>query len=112
MEEFFVEFEFKFPVEWTPEQREELRKQEAKASNDHWDEGVILRLWRVPGRTAAIGIWRAENVTALHAVLRSLPYAQAGIADFKVMSLADHPTELEARRRAADGVEGAQRHPW
>jgi len=35
--------------------------------------GTIARIWRVPGTRGNVGIWAAEDATALHAALESLP---------------------------------------
>ena len=55
------------------------------------DEGVIRRIWRIPGRTANVGIWDAANPTALHEALSSLPMFP--YIDAKVTPLATHPLE-------------------
>ena len=36
--------------------------------------GTIRRMWRVPGRRANWGVWEAEDATALHAAIGSLPF--------------------------------------
>jgi muconolactone D-isomerase len=32
-----------------------------------------VRIWRIPGRTANVGIWEAPDATALHDLVSSLP---------------------------------------
>jgi muconolactone D-isomerase len=34
---------------------------------------TIVRIWRIPGRTANVGIWRAPDPTSLHEAIASLP---------------------------------------
>jgi muconolactone D-isomerase len=49
-----------------------------------------VRLWRIPGRTANWGLWRANDATELHDALISLP---CGPMDIEVMPLARHPND-------------------
>jgi muconolactone D-isomerase len=32
-----------------------------------------VRIWRLPGQTANVGVWAAPDATALHEVLTSMP---------------------------------------
>jgi muconolactone D-isomerase len=48
-------------------EREQRRGRELKA------DGTIQDIWRLPGRLANVGVWRAPHATALHAALTSLP---------------------------------------
>jgi muconolactone D-isomerase len=73
------------------EERSRLREAEARRGGELKEDGTIVRIWRVPGRTANIGIWCADDPTALHDVIASLPmfpYLRA-----EVTSLATHPLE-------------------
>lgn len=56
-------------------------------------DGTIVRIWRLPGQRANVGIWRAADATALHAVLETLPLRRW--LDAEVIALATH--ELEAK---------------
>lgn len=55
-------------------------------------DGTIVRIWRLPGQRANVGIWRAADATALVAALDRLPLRRWLDAD--VVALATH--ELEA----------------
>ncbi len=55
-------------------------------------EGTLVRIWRLPGERANVGIWRVPDATALHAALASL--ALWPWLDAHVVPLATH--ELEA----------------
>jgi muconolactone D-isomerase len=112
VEEFFVELEFTSLDAWPAEERDALRTEESDACVALWDEGTLLRVWRIPDQNASISIWCAESATELDGILRGLPFARAGLLGIKVTSLARHPIEAAARTRAAAGVEGARRHPW
>lgn len=48
-------------------QREQARGRELKSA------GTIVRMWRIPGCTANVGIWQAQDATELHAAITSLP---------------------------------------
>jgi muconolactone D-isomerase len=50
-----------------------LRAAEAERAGRLRDEGAIVRIWRIPGRTANVGIWEAPDATALHDLVSSLP---------------------------------------
>ena len=56
------------------------------------EEGTLVRIWRLPGQRANVGIWRAENATRLAAHLERLPLRPW--LDAEVVALATH--ELEA----------------
>lgn len=89
--EFLVRIEIALPPDLGPEQRAELQAQERRAGLALVGDGVILRIWRLPGQTANVGIWRAADATELHRHLRSLPMAPWMRAD--VTALATHPLE-------------------
>ncbi|MEJ7696693.1 MAG: muconolactone Delta-isomerase family protein [Candidatus Limnocylindrales bacterium] len=61
--------------------------------------GTIRRLWRLPGRRANWGIWEAQDATALHAAISSLPFFP--YLDVEVIPLAAHPGRPGATRRAS-----------
>ncbi len=56
-------------------------------------DGTIQRIWRVPGQTRNVGIWRAEDATALHAAIGSLPWSRW--IEAEVTPLGVHPLEAE-----------------
>jgi muconolactone D-isomerase len=55
------------------------------------EQGVLRRLWRVPGRRAVVGLWEAADATILHEALASLPMFPW--MDVTVEALATHPQE-------------------
>ena len=57
--------------------------------------GVIVRLWRIPGRRQNVGLWRATTAGALHAALESLPTYP--YLDITVPALASHPSDPHER---------------
>ena len=92
MIEYLVEIELNFPPE--PNNLVDERKaQEAARARQLRAEGTIVRIWRVPGRRANVGIWRAEDPTALHNAVASLPLFP--YMDVRVVPLADHYVEQD-----------------
>jgi muconolactone D-isomerase len=74
-----------------PQRRDELVAAEAARGRELRAAGAIVRIWRIPGRTANAGIWSTPDATALHEALTSLPlFAWMSV---HVTPLAVHPLE-------------------
>lgn len=73
MMEFLVQIQVSLPPELAADDRERLLERERARGLELKESGVIERIWRIPGRTANVGIWRAENATALDDAISSLP---------------------------------------
>ena len=89
--EFLVQIQVTLPAELSSASRQELMEREQVRGRELMNEGVIRRIWRIPGRTANVGIWDAANPTALHEALSSLPMFP--YIDARVTPLATHPLE-------------------
>ncbi|MGI5488278.1 muconolactone Delta-isomerase family protein [Microtetraspora malaysiensis] len=89
--EFLVRSENRLPPTTPAEQREELRKAERARAKELRAAGILKRLWRVPGRTATVGLYEAADPAELHDALMSLPMAPW--LDVTVEALATHPQE-------------------
>jgi muconolactone D-isomerase len=89
--EFLVHIQISLPEEMGDERRDELTVAEAERAAALLAEGTIRRIWRIPGRTANVGIWEAEDASHLHAKLGSLPLSRW--MDIEVEALALHPAE-------------------
>jgi muconolactone D-isomerase len=89
--EFLVRFETVTPASMPTNERESLRNQERVRANELREAGILVRLWRVPGRRAVVGLWQADDATALHDALASLPTFPW--IDATVEPLATHPQE-------------------
>ncbi|MFF5261773.1 muconolactone Delta-isomerase family protein [Actinomadura viridis] len=89
--EFLVRIEIELPAEMPAAEAEELRSRERKRGGELRDAGHLIRIWRVPGRTANVGIWAAASVSELRAVLASLPLFPW--MSVEVQPLAVHPLE-------------------
>ena len=71
--EFLVNIEIEWPADGDPRRRDKLYAAELERGRELARQGIMKRLWRVPGRWANWGLWEAEDATALHAALSSLP---------------------------------------
>ncbi|MBS1889212.1 MAG: muconolactone Delta-isomerase family protein [Actinobacteria bacterium] len=99
--EFFVSFVID-GLDALPEERiKELRKAEKEAGEAAIRDGALLRMWRVPGRRDALGVWSAADADALHDRLSSLPLFP--YLDIEVSPLGTHYLE---RTEAFQSVRG------
>jgi muconolactone D-isomerase len=73
MMEFLVRIDIDIPLDTPSERKQELLDAEAGRARELMAAGVIVRIWRLPGRTANVGVWAAPDATALHEVLTSMP---------------------------------------
>jgi muconolactone D-isomerase len=91
--EFLVNIEVDWPPDGDPEELARLTAAERVRGAELAAGGTIRRMWRVPGRRANWGVWEAEDATALHAAIGSLPFFP--YLDVEVIPLAAHPTDPE-----------------
>jgi muconolactone delta-isomerase len=52
---------------------DDVRAREAARSRELAAAGHLLRLWRLPGPSRALGLWNAGNPAEMQAILKSLP---------------------------------------
>jgi muconolactone D-isomerase len=71
--EFLVKIRISTPLDMPPVEREELLARERDRGHELRAAGTIVRIWRVPGRWANVGIWQAADATELHDAISSLP---------------------------------------
>lgn len=90
-----MEFLVRIKVLWPPDGDEQMKnlliQREAERALELVRDGVIERLWRVPGSWANIGIWRAQDASELHKALTSLPFFPW--LNVVVEPLASHPSD-------------------
>ena len=95
--EYLVHIQVNWPPDGDPVRRDELMAAERARGRELVEAGVIRRLWRVPGRWANWGVWRAASTDDLH--------GRPGLA--AVLPLARHPghppRRPPQRPRLADG---------
>jgi muconolactone D-isomerase len=89
--EFLVHISITLPSAMPSEERQRLYEAEAVRTAALASEGRLVRLWRLPGRTANWGLWRANDATELHEALTSLPLWP--YMDIEVTPLAEHPND-------------------
>ena len=70
------------------EERSALLSAEAERGRELRDAGSIVRIWRIPGRLANVGLWEAADASELHELLSSLPVFQW--TNIQVRPLAEH----------------------
>jgi len=87
--EFLVEIEIRLPGDMAEGRRVELLEAEFARGKALAETGQLRAVWRVPGRLANRGIWVAEDASALHNALTSLPLWP--FMDITVTPLAKHP---------------------
>lgn len=91
MPEFLVAIEVALPPSTDAAVRDELTAAERARGRELVESGAIQRIWRIPGATRNVGVWRAGDATELHGLIRSLPLAPWCRVD--VTALAVHPLE-------------------
>ena len=89
--EFLVQIQVRVPPEMSPEELADIVQRETVRGRELQEAGTIVRIWRVAGRRANAGIWRAETGDELHAAITSLPAFPWLEVD--VTPLATHPLE-------------------
>jgi muconolactone D-isomerase len=82
--EFLVRIDIDLSPDMDPDRRAALVEAEAARGRELREAGTIVRIWRVPGRLANVGVWSAADATELHAAISSLPF-------FDWMSVAVEP---------------------
>ena len=89
--EFLVEFEVHVPDGAQASEVEVRKSAEASAAARLVDEGHLVRLWKPPGETKALGLFRADSEAQLAGLLGALPlYDWMNIT---VTTLEAHPND-------------------
>jgi muconolactone D-isomerase len=89
--EFLVNMNVTLPSGMPSDRRQELYAAEAVQAASLAAAGRLVRLWRIPGRTANWGLWLAADATELHDALTSLPLWP--YMHIEVVPLARHPND-------------------
>jgi muconolactone D-isomerase len=91
--EFLVQLTVHLPNDLPDDQRKQLLAREWTVGRQLRKDGVIRRIWRIPGGLRNVGIWEARDATELHERISSLPAARWIQAE--VTALAQHPVESD-----------------
>jgi muconolactone delta-isomerase len=71
--EFLTTFTITVP-EGTPSQVvEDTKAREAQRAHELAQQGHLVRLWTLPDKSRALGLWQAQDATEMKAILKSLP---------------------------------------
>ena len=71
--EFLTAFTISIPEGTSAEAVAETEAREARRAKELAGQGHLLRLWRLPGRSRALGLWNAGSPAEMQALLTSLP---------------------------------------
>ena len=91
--EFLVRFEIKVPPELSETELDAIMEEEGRRGQELWSSGRLLRLWRIPGRRASIGLYQFADATELHAEFSTMPLFPYMSVE-SVEPLALHPAEV------------------
>jgi muconolactone D-isomerase len=93
--EFLVQFEVHIPSSAAESEVEDRQRAEAAAAQTLADEGHLVRLWKASvvgtGRTAVLGLYRADSRAELDGLLGGLPLAEW--MDTLITPLVPHPND-------------------
>jgi muconolactone D-isomerase len=89
--DFLVDITVRLPPAIQGDELERLIAAERERGRELVDAGAIKHIWRIPGALRNVSIWSAEDPTALHALLRSLPTYR--FTEISVTALAAHPLQ-------------------
>jgi len=71
--EFLTTFTISVPAGTPARAVDDIEAREARRTKELAGQGHLLRLWRLPGPSRALGLWNAGNPAELRAILKSLP---------------------------------------
>jgi muconolactone D-isomerase len=89
--EFLVHMTINLPPDLPEPRRSELLAAERVRGLELIEQGLLVRIWRLPGRFANVSLYRVGDATELHAAIASLPLWPW--MDVHVEALAVHPHE-------------------
>jgi muconolactone D-isomerase len=89
--EFLLHIKVTWPPDGEPEELARRTKGESVRARELAEAGIIKRVWRIPGEWANWGLWEADDATAIHEAVTSLPMWP--YLDVEVYPLAEHPND-------------------
>ena len=104
--EFLVRFRIGLPPELQGPELDAMMAEERRRGEILRSTGRLVRLWRVPGTRASIGLYNFADATELHTEFSTLPLFPY-MSEVTVEPLAKHPAEPEAGSSSEDGRSAA-----
>jgi muconolactone D-isomerase len=89
--EFLLHIKVTFPPDGDPDEKARRIAAEGVRARELTAQGVIKRVWRIPGQWANWGLWEAPDATAIHDAVTSLPMWP--YLDVTVHPLGAHPND-------------------
>jgi muconolactone delta-isomerase len=89
--EFLTTFDITVPPGTPPEEADVTAAREADRARELAGEGLLERLWMLPGEGHALGLWRADDAADMQAILESLP--QFDWMTVQTTALTPHPSD-------------------
>jgi muconolactone delta-isomerase len=74
-----------------PQVLDEARAGEARSTREHAENGILERLWRLPGEGRALGLWQPDDAGQLDELLAALPLSPW--FEVEVTPLTEHPSD-------------------
>jgi muconolactone D-isomerase len=93
--EFLVRIDVHLPPDMPADERKRLLELELARGRELIAEGTLARIWRIPGRQSNWSLYSAQDASAVHAAVTSLPLWP--YMDVRVEPLAAHPLEEGVR---------------
>jgi|SRR5215472_6691075 len=90
-EEFLTTFTIAIPDGTPADTVGEVDALEAGRAKELAAQGLLQRLWRLPGRSRALGLWRARDGAQMQATIESLPMNRW--MTVKITPLTPHPSD-------------------
>ncbi|WP_328328186.1 MULTISPECIES: muconolactone Delta-isomerase [unclassified Streptomyces] len=95
--DFLVRIDATRVYELPADDHNDLVERERDRGRELMADGVLRRLWTLPGKRANIGLWSAPDADTLVEALNSLPIRP--YVDIDVTALATHPLSAEQAPR-------------
>lgn len=89
--EFLININITWPEGMGDQEIQEISIAERQRAAELTQLGVLVRMWRVPGRRENWGLWRASDATEMHEIISSLPVWP--FMQVQVIPLAEHPVD-------------------
>jgi muconolactone delta-isomerase len=101
--EFLTIFTLAIPAGVAAGVADEARAGEARATRELAGQGLLERLWQLPGAGRALGLWQTEDRARLQAILGALPLRPW--LEIDTVPLTEHPSDPARRPAAAADAE-------